>query len=201
MNLKHFLTPLSLSIVLIGLLVGLAAAAPNAINNWCATDPPGNNACSTPISNTPSWKNPGYRWHVFYDVGFGNTMCVRSRASSSDNWSDFIACQFVGDNPTWEDCGDNNPPNCRDDHWLCETNTNFTNASAAQFEFSARQGSGCSGNQNDTSGAQNFSTGPNTVTLRTLEARAQRPLLPGMAALGVVAAFVGGFVLRRRHHA
>jgi|GEM_PF-4701209 len=126
-------------------------------------------------------------------------MCVRTRASASDSWSPFIECQFVGDDSTWEDCGDNNPPNCRDDHWLCETNTNYTNASAAQFEFSARQGTGCSGNQNDTSGEQTFSTGPNAITLRTLEAEARAPALPGLALLGVLAAFGAGFMFRRRH--
>ncbi|MCX7853987.1 MAG: hypothetical protein N2383_14565 [Caldilineales bacterium] len=46
-----------------------------------------------------------------------------------------------------------------------------------------------------------FNTGPNAVVLRAVEAKAQRPVLPGVVALGVVVAFVGGVILRRRYHA
>ncbi len=198
MNTQRLLGTLLLVATCVGVFMGVAAAAPMAINNWCPTDPPGNSACS-PVINTPSWINPGYRWHVFYDVGFGNTMCVRTRASSSDPWSGFTACQFVGDNPTWEDCGDNTPPNCRNDHWLCETNTNYINASAAQFEFSVRSGGGCTGNELDTSGPQTFSTGPTAITLRMMEAEARSTALPALALLGVLVAFGAGFVWRRHH--
>lgn len=54
------------------------------------------------------------------------------------------------------------------------------------------------GSENDTSGAQTFSTGPNAITLRTLEAEARTPALPGLALLGVLAAFGVGFAFRRR---
>jgi hypothetical protein len=43
-----------------------------------------------------------------------------------------------------------------------------------------------------------FNTGPNAITLRTLEAEARTPALPGLALLGVLAAFGVGFAFRRR---
>jgi hypothetical protein len=190
MNHNKLLASLALVFMLALLSVGLTAAAPNAIGNWCATDPVGNSACSLPISNTPSWVNPGYRWHVFYDTQ-GDTMCVRTRASSSDSWSNWTACQFVGDNPPWEDCGDNNPGNgnCRNDHWLCSTSTNYTpESSGRQFEFTERAGSGvCTGSQNDTSNAQSFSTGPNTLTLRSIQASPMAATALPLAGVGVAA--------------
>jgi hypothetical protein len=45
-----------------------------------------------------------------------------------------------------------------------------------------------------------FNTGPNAVTLRTIEAKARTATLPGAAAL-VAVAFVAGLALRRRHRA
>lgn len=159
----------------------------------------------TPTAPKPGWN--GSQWYLRASAGtqLGEAVCVEFAIDSNggcDSLTNYTRFEGTyhsalgGDQHRWD--FNITPP---------AAFKNVSSPAVVCYQFYGDQDSdNCEPGGGGISGTYtgfnwSFNTGPNAVTLRTLEARAQRPLLPGMAALGVVAAFVGGFVLRRRHHA
>lgn len=103
MNRKHLAPMILLLFASLWMSMSMATAAPSAIGNWCAADPAGNAACASNVDK-PTWLNPGYRWHVFFDTS-GHNMCMQTSTNGGSSWTQHT-CQFVGDNSAYEDSGD-----------------------------------------------------------------------------------------------
>lgn len=200
MNSNRLLRLILLLFPILLLSVGLAAAAPATISNWCDADPTGNSACSSNVDK-PAWLNPGYRWHVFFNTD-GRKLCMQYSQDGGTNWTQ-TTCQFVGDNSTYEDCGDDNSGNgnCRNDHWICGISSNIASTNNIKFQFYQDPGN-CDSDFTDAgewSSQPTFSTGPNAVSLSSFSARqAAGGLAMAAAALVGLGGVAAAAVWRRR---